>query len=102
MNVSTYIGFEKHQLVIKQKQKDTSSQKFGWVVFDSWYPQVTDNLPTNNQTSTSSLGASPAIAADALSNLIFISGVKMDTSKEETELQILTNFLGTEDKQRVC
>ena len=25
----------------------------------------------------------------------------MDTSKEETELQILTNFLGTEDKQLV-
>ena len=101
LNVSTYIGFEKHQLVLKQKQKDTNNQKFGWVIFDSWYPQVTDNLQVNHQTSASNIGASPAIAVDALSNLIFIAGVKMDTSKEETETQLLTDFLGAEDKQLV-
>ena len=101
LNVSTYIGFEKHQLVLKQKQKDTSTQKFGWVVFDSWFPQVTDHLQATHQTSSNSIGASPAIAVDVLSNLIFISGIRMDSSKEETEQQILTIFLGTEDSQLV-
>ena len=99
MNVSTYIGFEKHELVLKQKQKDTVTQKFGWVVFDKWQPQASENLQVHHQSSASTTSSSPAIAVDALANTVFIHGVKTEISSQETEKQVLAELIEPEDKQ---
>ena len=103
LNVNTYIGFEGHELVLKQKQKDTATQKFGWVVFDRWHPHATEHSHANlnQQISGASIGASQAIAVDALSHMIFITGIKTDTSKEVVENNFVSEFIGTEDRQMV-
>ena len=100
MNVNTWIGFENHSLVLKQKEKDIEGKKFSWTIFDQWTPKVTDPPPTQkkNGSKGSVIAAeSKALNKDATSKMIFFSGHKNLDNVAEFEHKLKSEFLGQED-----
>ena len=98
MNVNTWIGFEGHTLVLKQKEKDAGGQKFSWHIFDSWTPKVTDpppNLKKNPNKTTSA--ESRIIEKDAPNKMLVFSGHKGADELSEFESKLKSELLGQED-----
>ena len=102
MNVNTWIGFEGHALVLKQKEKDVDAKKFSWNLFDTWTPKVTDPPPNikKNLGNTNS-AASKVIKKDATCRMLFFSGHKGVDDKAEFETKLKTELLGQEDLELI-
>ena len=105
MNVNTWIGFENHSLVLKQKEKDVEGKKFSWIIFDQWTPRVTD--PPPNQKKNASRGdlvaaESKVLNKEATSKMIFFYGHKKNFDNiAEFELNLKSEFLGQEDRDLI-
>ena len=99
MDVNTFIGFEEHELVLKQKQKDLDGKRFNWVIFDKWSPKVSDPSPSVRKAGNKSdTNSSNAIAVDAMKQMVFISGIKGQINNNEIEDKLMSDFIGIEDK----
>ena len=101
MDVNTFIGFQGHDLVLKQKQKNQNGEKFGWVIYDKWTPKVTDQIVgvkkaarggTNNN-------SSKQIDLNAMKRLVFvsISGSSGETQGADLEAKLKADLMGQED-----
>ena len=104
MNVNTWIGFENHSLVLKQKEKDVEGKKFSWIIFDQWTPRVTDpplNQKTNDRKGNLPATESKVLSKDATSKMIFFSGHKNLDNIAEFELKLKAEFLGQEDRELI-
>ena len=98
MNVNTWIGFEDHALVLKQKEKDTEGSKFSWNIFDSWTPKVTDPPPTLKKNANKAASAeSRSIDKEVTSKMLFISGHKNVVDAAEFENKLKSELVGQED-----
>ena len=100
MEVNTYIGFQGHELVLKQKQKNLSGERFGWVIYDKWTPKITDQTPAAKKTITrSDTNASKQINLNAMKQMVFvsISGFTGETHGGEMETKLKSDLIGQED-----
>ena len=98
MNVNTWIGFEGHALVLKQKEKDLEGKKYAWNIFDSWSPKVTDPQPVSKKSAGKAVSAeSKVIDKNATSKMLFISGHRGVDNVTEFESKLKSDLLGQED-----
>lgn len=98
MEVKTFIGFENHELVLKQRQKNTDNGNFGWIIFDKWTPKASD--PPLEQTRPGpkpDTSVSATIDINAMKKMVFVSGINSEIEKTELENKIKSDLIGQED-----
>ena len=98
MEVKTFIGFENHELVLKQRPKNTDGGKLGWVIFDNWAPKASDPPPPNmkNPGPRNDSNSSATIDKDAMKKMVFVSGLKAEIQEKEL-LAKFSDLVGLED-----
>ena len=98
MDVNTYIGFEEHELVLKQKQIDSDGNKFGWIIYDKWAPKVSDPSPSITKSGhRAESKASNTIDLNAMKHRVFVSGIKASIGQAEVENKLRSDLIGKED-----
>ena len=99
MSVSTFIGFQGYDLVLKQKQKNADGGRFGWVIYDKWTPKVTDQISSSQKVNSRSdtASASTSIDLNAMKRMVFISGFSSELDGPDTVNMVKTSLVGEED-----
>ena len=102
MDVNTWTGFEGFKLVLKQKQKDSTDQKYDWVIFDEYSPKPSD-APAVGKGQVKKIGgkASTIISKDIFNTMAFLSGYPADIKEEEIVEKVRTDFIEREDKKLI-
>ena len=103
MEVKTFIGFENHELVLKQRPKNTDGGKLGWVIFDNWAPKASDPPPPNmkNPGPRNDSNSSATIDKDAMKKMVFVSGLKAEIQEKEL-LAKFSDLVGLEDTKSIA
>ena len=99
MEVKTFIGFENHELVLKQRQKNTDHGQFGWIIFDKWTPKASD--PPIEQTRPGpkpDSSVSATIDINAMKKMVFVSGIPREIEKDELETKVKADLISLEDR----
>ena len=97
MEVKTFIGFENHELVLKQRPKNTEGGKLGWAIFDNWSPKASDPPPNmRNPGPRNDTNTPAAIDKNAMKKMMFVSGLKAELQEKEL-LNKFSDLVGLED-----
>lgn len=97
--LNTWVGFDGHKLVIKQKKKDEGSTKFGWEEFDFWIPSINDPLPAPKGVNVrQNTVPSPPLSKETLRKMIFATKVKSELTGQQLIDKLNAEFIQPEDK----
>ena len=100
--LNTWVGFDGHRLVIKQKRKDDGPTKFGWEEFDFWIPTTKDPAPRPRGANTRQIPTpSPALAKDSMKKMVFATKVKSDLVGQPLIDKLLNEYVQAEDGDMV-